>query len=106
MVSVTHTPRLLSQPSGWVFCLSNVPPRRYVVFVHGFGGQPLETSKQFFNPGGTRGWWVEADMLFVKYDSKRRTIAGVAHELLREIERFYPAIPDELAEADGERLRW
>src|SRR4051794_40165321 len=105
MMGDTHTPRLLSEPDRWVICLSHAPPRRLVVFVHGFGGQPLKTWRQFFNPGAKRAWWVEADMLFMSYNSKRRTIAGVAHELLREVERFYPNIPDELAVVDSERLR-
>jgi hypothetical protein len=40
---LTHSPRHLSGPEGWVFYLSHSQPERLIVFVRGFRGGVLKT---------------------------------------------------------------
>jgi pimeloyl-ACP methyl ester carboxylesterase len=100
-----HSPRTLDEPSGWVIYLSHSQPERLVVFVHGFGGKAISSWQQF--PLGAVGsdWWRHSDMLFVGYPSKSDDISGVADRLRQGVEHFYPALPEELLEVGGKRLR-
>jgi hypothetical protein len=44
-------------------------------------------------------------MLFVSYDSARRTVTGVAHEISTCLPAFYPKIRSDLLSVGGETLR-
>jgi len=100
---LTHSPRYLSDPVGWVLYLSHLAPQRLVVFVHGFYGGPLRTWQRF--PDSQRAWWHSSDLLFVGYDSRRDNITGTAARLRRHLPRFYPELPDEHLRAGGVRVR-
>lgn len=102
MSDETHSARHLA--SG-VLYLAPTPPSRLVVFVHGFGGDAVATWEQFASPLQGSQWWQSADLFFFGYDSRRRTITGVAHELLRLIDDLYPRVRTELSEIDGEPAR-
>jgi pimeloyl-ACP methyl ester carboxylesterase len=101
----THVPRSIASPRDWTLYLSRETPTRLVVFVHGFGGHPVESWNFFYRPPPDDPWWITTDLLFAGYDSKRRTITGVANEFRREIEHFYPRIRHDLAELQGVTLR-
>lgn len=102
----THTPVPLTDPSGWVLHVSHAPEvKRLVVFVHGFMGNALGTWDEFPAGGSVRGWWRQADMLFVKYESTRDNINGVANRLRRNLEFFYPQLHAEVREIDGIKPR-
>lgn len=81
---------------GW-FYLADRPPTRLVVFVHGFNGNSLNTWLQFPNFPDNRAWWETADLLFVKYDSLRENIAGVANRIRQMLPAYYPAPHGSLA---------
>jgi triacylglycerol esterase/lipase EstA (alpha/beta hydrolase family) len=100
-----HSPRYLRDPGGWVLYLSHKQPKRLVVFVHGFGGKAVSTWQRFPDGGSKKQWWREADLLFVRYNSKRDNITGTAHRVARELGRFYPQLPNDLLEVDGVGVR-
>jgi alpha-beta hydrolase superfamily lysophospholipase len=105
MGEITHERRLLSDPAGWIACVSHTPPRRLVVFVHGFGGNGLKTWRRFSDSGSVSAWWRESDLLFVSYDSLRRTPVSVADTLRDELPRFFPQMPDDVRLPGGTSLR-
>ncbi len=80
--------------------LSQRPVTRLVVFVHGFRGRAVGTWREFPDVQG-RGWWEDADLLFIGYDSTRENITGVADRLRAGLERFYPAPLAEAMSVDG-----
>jgi len=88
-----HTQYRLEDPAGWHLFVSNsaLPVTRLVVFVHGFMGKVISTWLDFPAAGQHRDWWLEADLLFVGYRSTKRTVTGVADELLQQLPRFYPS---------------
>lgn len=90
---------------GWVVYLSESPPERLVVFVHGFGGQAVGTWERFPESARVGDWWRASDMLFVGYDSVRDSIAGAANRLRRHLPDFYPRPPAELLDIEGVTLR-
>ncbi|CAN5167558.1 hypothetical protein BH09ACT9_BH09ACT9_26440 [soil metagenome] len=89
---MTHTPVLLHQHDKWTLMVSNHTEtvKRLVVFVHGFNGDGLKTWGQFTKPGAHREWWLESDMLFIDYNSKRDGPLGVALRIRNWIDHFYP----------------
>lgn len=84
----------LTNPEGWVFYAApgDVPLKRLVVFVHGFGGQSVGTWANFHRPasGTDAQWWREADLLFVGYNSLKDSVVGVAQRLRSMLPHFYP----------------
>src|SRR5215204_3099031 len=103
--SLQHSRRLIKNPTGWVLYLAHGQPVRLVVFVHGFGGQAVNTWQRFPEGGRNRAWWRDSDLLFVGYDSRRDNITGTAARLRRELPRFYPSLPAELMQAGEARVR-
>lgn len=92
------------RPAGlprWTAFFTDTAPRRLVLFVHGFGGKPLETWLRFPDGASTRPWWRESDLLFAGYDSTNGTIKGFADNLRHHIPSFYPARRRDLLEAGG-----
>jgi pimeloyl-ACP methyl ester carboxylesterase len=83
--------------------LAPLPPRRLIVFVHGFYGGPLSTWQEFPHSAGP--WWQQSDMLFVSYDSARCTITGVADEIRARLPAFYPKIRSDLLSLGGVTVR-
>jgi alpha-beta hydrolase superfamily lysophospholipase len=104
---LTHSERRLSDPwpDGWVIYLSHQPPRRLVVFVHGFMGGPLKTWRSFEEAGSHSDWWRAADMLFMDYRSVSENITAVARRLRIQLPKFYPFCPDDLTHVNGIALR-
>jgi hypothetical protein len=98
-----HSPRRLDDPRGWMLYLAHRPPARLVVFVHGFGGEVVSTWQHF--PDAGREWWLDSDLLFVGYDSRRDNITGTAARIRRYLPMFYPHLPGGLAEIRGVRVR-
>ncbi len=91
-------------PTRWAFCLTDRQPKRLVAFVHGFRGDALGSWNEFPHVS-PNVWWETSDLLFVGYDSGRDTITGVAKRICRELPRFFPHLPDDLLEVNGERVR-
>ena len=79
-------------------------PSRLVVFVHGFGGEPV-ASWAHFALGSGSPWWDAADLLFVGYDSTRLDVLGVASALRFLIQRTFPHLAGEYLYAGGAYLR-
>lgn len=102
---LTHSPRHLSDPEGWVLYLSHSQPERLVVFVHGFWGGALKTWQHFPEGGLTRSWWRASDMLFTRYPSASENISGTAYRLRQQLPRFFPDLPQGLLEVRGASLR-
>jgi hypothetical protein len=102
---MTHSPRHLSDPEGWVLYLSHSQPERLVVFVHGFWGGALKTWQHFPEGGLTRGWWRASDMLFIGYPSGSENITGTADRLCRQLPRFFPNLPQGVLEERGASVR-
>ncbi len=96
---------LLDDPAQWVAYLAPVPPKRLIVFVHGFYGSAGKTWSYFQDGDRTRPWWRESDLLFVGYDSARDEVAGVAYELRDRLPEFYPFLPPRVTSFDGIRFR-
>ncbi|UUL77985.1 putative lipase (plasmid) [Pseudarthrobacter sp. Fe7] len=69
---------------------SSTTASRLIVFVHGFGGSAISTWNNFAKGQQESRWWMESDLLFVGYNSKRDGIKGVADRLRRNLPRFYP----------------
>jgi alpha-beta hydrolase superfamily lysophospholipase len=88
-------------PPKWIAYFTDVAPARLVIFVHGFGGKPLETWLRFPDGASTRPWWRESDLLFAGYDSTSGTIKGFADNLRHELPAFYPTRRRDLLEVDG-----
>jgi pimeloyl-ACP methyl ester carboxylesterase len=65
------------------------------VFVHGFLGGVERSWRAFPTGTAKRRWWKESDLLFVRYDSARDEIAGVAFELRDRLPDFYPTLRTE-----------
>lgn len=105
MEILSHSELRLSDPEGWVLRLAHRQPRRLVVFVHGFGGAAVSTWQRFPEVAGSREWWTRADMLFVAYNSKRDNITGAATRLRERLSALFPALPPELLNIDGVRVR-
>jgi alpha-beta hydrolase superfamily lysophospholipase len=91
-------------PPKWIAYFTDAAPTRLVVFVHGFGGKPLETWLRFPDGASARRWWRESDLLFAGYDSTSGTIKGFADNLRHEIPAFYPVRRRDLLEADGAKV--
>jgi hypothetical protein len=102
---MTHSPRHLSDPEGWVLYLSHSQPERLVVFVHGFWGGALKTWQRFPEGGLTRRWWRASDMLFIGYPSGSENITGTADRLCRQLPRFFPNLPQGVLEERGASVR-
>lgn len=96
-----HSPFRLREPKDWVLYLSPRPPKRLVLFVHGFRGRAVKTWENFPEIGHDTDWWLDSDMLFVGYDSMRDGITGVANRIRRNFDRFYPRPPDEAMTVEG-----
>lgn len=99
----TYTVRPAGPPK-WIAYFTDVAPARLVVFVHGFGGKPLDTWLRFPDAASTRPWWRESDLLFAGYNSTNGTIKGFADKLRHELPAFYPARRRDLLEADGKKV--
>lgn len=96
MTSVYHSPIEIPNPEGrsaWTLFLSSLDPARLVVFVHGFGGRPVRSWKEFESGGQTRAWWRETDMLFVGYESRKERPRETAAWLRQRLADFYPLLP-------------
>lgn len=100
-----HTPRPLRSPQDWNFHVAPRPARRLVVFIHGFKGKPVGTWLSFPWSALHSGWWAESDLLFVGYDSLKKSVVGVASELALQIPRFYPVPPTHLFSASSIKPR-
>ncbi len=91
-------------PPKWIAFLTDVTPKRLIVFVHGFDGKSLETWLRFPDAASTRPWWRESDLLFAGYKSTDGNIKGFADALRHEIGNFYPARRVDLLEARDAKL--
>ncbi len=94
----------LAGPPKWIAYFTDAVPTRLVVFVHGFGGNALETWLRFPDGGSTRPWWGESDLLFAGYNSTEGRIKGFADELRHAIPAFYPKRRQELLQAGNAKL--
>jgi alpha-beta hydrolase superfamily lysophospholipase len=72
---------------------NEVPCRRLVVFMHGFGGNCVSTWKHFENAHKMDPWWMDADLLFLGYTSTKRDPQGVAYALKNLLPQVYPQLP-------------
>ncbi|KSU66880.1 MULTISPECIES: esterase/lipase family protein [Rhodococcus] len=86
-----HSVVALEKYKGWTFYASSHSGKvkRLIVFVHGFGGNAIGTWKNFPD-SGEREWWLEADMLFIGYKSRKENPKGVADRIRRSIGDFFP----------------
>lgn len=100
-----HVTRHLARPERWVVLMARAQPKRLIVFVHGFGGSAVGTWKDLHRIAFDDEWWSESDLLFVGYPSLRSNIAGTATVLRKELDTFYPQLPDDLLVVKGERVR-
>jgi pimeloyl-ACP methyl ester carboxylesterase len=100
-----YVERPLNKPDGWLFYASESQPTRLVVFVHGFGGQAVDTWQQFPDGALVREWWRLSDLLFVGYDSARDNILGVANRLRQFLPLYYPRLPSDLLNIGDVSLR-
>ena len=97
-----HEPVFLR--NGSYALLSNAPVvSKAVCFVHGFGGDPVATWKnfQFFVDAPdtpSHEWWRSADLFFYGYESRRLSIAEHGQLLLNFIDSIFPTIHSDLFE--------
>jgi pimeloyl-ACP methyl ester carboxylesterase len=82
-------------PARWALYLSpsDDAVKRLVVFVHGFRGSTVGTWMDFPDLDLSRaenGWWLQADLLFIGYQSTSDSITGVANRIRSELPRFFP----------------
>ena len=93
----THSMVLLRDRLARAAYVSHAPPRRLLIFVHGFGGNAVATWSGMGNFDASDHFWREADLVFFDYDSLRESIKGVADRLRKCVDRYYPAPSGDLS---------
>lgn len=86
---------LMSDPREWVLYTTDQPPKRLVVFVHGFGGRAERSWRGFLNARRSSdpqvaAWFAESDLLFAGYRSHQDSIQAVADRLRSRASDYFP----------------
>lgn len=68
------------------------PPKRVVIFVHGYLGSARRTWGEFATDPPSTKWWRESDLVFAEYNSYGRSVPSLADDLLRAIEQHFPSV--------------
>ncbi|MFF2486276.1 esterase/lipase family protein [Microbacterium sp. NPDC058062] len=80
---------------------SVLPPKRLVIFVHGFLGNATRTWAGMLPTPPDHPFWQEADLVFVGYRSFVDTIKSTSDRFRRRLAAYYPTPAPLLSQARG-----